>query len=166
MEWTPMRFGREARSSLMLGSPLMLTMGCTGQSQLQAENTAIIKQMYGDVIAQRSFQPIVDTFAEDGIIRVTIPRDTSVGGEFRGKEGLQTYLTRVEEVFAPEEIRLDDFIGRNDKVFVFGFERARIKPTGATLESEWTGIFTLSNRKITYALFIEDMSELTAALRR
>jgi ketosteroid isomerase-like protein len=120
--------------AVLLGGWAAMVMSCNDdEAERGRDNVAIIKHMYDELLAQGSVQPFIDTFAEDGVLKLTIPQDTPISGEFRGKDGLRTYFERVDQVFASEEIRFDDFIAHGDQVIVLGFERGRVKPTGKTL---------------------------------
>ncbi|AKT42874.1 nuclear transport factor 2 family protein [Chondromyces crocatus] len=131
----------------------------------EAENLQFIKGIYDALITKGDPGPFFEALADDAVLRITIPSDTPLGREFKGKEDLQRYFVELDRVFALEKITIDEYIARGDKVTLLGFESGTVKLNGKTLVSEWAGVFTVADGKISSVLFIEDTSELTAAYR-
>jgi ketosteroid isomerase-like protein len=117
-------------------------------------------------LSKGSAQAFLDAFAEDGVMQMTAPEDTSMAGEFRGKEGVARYLalsSELAEIQTLEMIR--DIIAHGDKVILLGYETARIAANGKVYASDWAAVFDMVDGKIARLLVIEDCSELTIACR-
>jgi ketosteroid isomerase-like protein len=129
------------------------------------DNVAIIKNIYEELLKTGSTQAFVDAFAEDGVMQLTIPRDTPLGGPFRGKAELLRYLALSEEMNEILGLEITDLIAHGDKVILIGHEKLRIRANDTIFESEWVAVFDMVDGKITRLQLIEDCSELTIACR-
>jgi ketosteroid isomerase-like protein len=128
-------------------------------------NVAIIKNIYEELMTTGSTQAFVDAFAEDGILQLTIPRDTPMGGAFHGKAELLRYLALSNEMTEILALEVRDIIGQGDKVVLLGHERLRIKTNDKIFASEWAAVFDMVDGRIARLTLIEDCSELTIAYR-
>jgi hypothetical protein len=132
----------------------------------ESDNVTIVKKFYDDLSRTGKVSILEDYVADDVTIKLSIPEDTPLGGIFRGKDGAMTYFTRVDEAMEILSVDLWDFIPKDDRVVVLGYEKARVRATGKPFESEWVVVFTLANGKFTKLLIIEDVSALVEEFRR
>ena len=84
-------------------------------------------------------------------------------GTRRGRGGVAEFFSLVGENLEFEQFEPREFVVQGDTVAVLGYERSVIKPTGRTLEQEWTHVYTLRDGKIAKFRAFEDTAALVVA---
>jgi uncharacterized protein len=69
-------------------------------------------------------------------------------GTRTGREQVAEFFKALSENLAFEEFSPREFIAQGERVIVFGYERAKVRPSGRTYESEWVHVFTFKNGQI------------------
>lgn len=111
------------------------------------ENVQVIKDGYA-AFARGDMAALMALFADD--IEWVIPGEgLPLAGTYRGHAGVTQFfqqLTSVSEILSFEPL---EFIGEGDRVVVVGRERARVKNTNRTVETNWIMTWTVRNGKVT-----------------
>lgn len=84
-------------------------------------------------------------------------------GTRRGRGGVAEFFSLVGKNLEFEQFEPREFVVQGDTVAVLGYERSVIKPTGRTLEQEWTHVYTLRDGKIAKFRAFEDTAALVVA---
>ena len=79
------------------------------------------------------WQPLLDHLAEDVVFNVTIPGDTPISGEFRGRRAVTEHFARLGYLLEFRQERPMEFLGSGDHVVVLGRESFLIKKNRATV---------------------------------
>lgn len=128
-------------------------------------NAAIIQSMYDELLKNGDMNALFSRLSSDAAIKLSIPVDTPLGGEFQTKEGVGTFFQRLNEHIEMGGIELREIVPHKNTVIVIGHENGRIRATGKTFDNEFATIFTLKDGQISHILVIEDMSLVTEAFR-
>jgi ketosteroid isomerase-like protein len=99
------------------------------------------------------------------VIKAVIPEGTPISGEFRGREGFLRYLQALGEVMEVLEVQTHDYTASADHVVILGFERARMRRTGALMECDIATVIGVADGKITKLVAMADMSAIVDAYR-
>lgn len=91
---------------------------------------------------------IVDTVSDDTL---WIYHGTQVipKGEFKGKEGVRKFFTRILRGTEVLEFEAERFIIQDNVVVILGHEHQRVKRSGKELKQKWVQIYTVENNLIT-----------------
>jgi uncharacterized protein len=110
-------------------------------------NVQLVKDGYA-AFARGDIQGLVALFAED--IEWVIPgAGLPLAGTYRGHAGVASFFQKLADdgdilAFEPRH-----FVAQGDRVLVVGWERARVKATNRTFQSDWVMAFTVRNGKVT-----------------
>lgn len=128
-------------------------------------NLEMVQAIFDGYTKHRSLTPLLEAITEDVIYEVTIEKDTPLGGQFVGREGLIKYFTNVSALVQQLELTVKGFVAAGDKVVALGFERSLVKKTGKIFESECAVIHTFRGDKIEKIEVIEDCTAIAEACR-
>jgi ketosteroid isomerase-like protein len=111
-------------------------------------------------------EPLLSSLSEDAVIKAVIPDGTPISGDFRGREGFMRYFAALNEVMEILEMQVQDYTASADSVVILGFERARVRLTGAMLECDTATVFGIEDGRITKLVALADMSAIVDAYRK
>src|SRR5918911_3147838 len=114
----------------------------------EQENLRIVQEGYaafsrGDIAAALS------TYADD--IDWAMPGSPDVipyAGRRRGREQVAQFYATFPQTEEVEQMDLQDFIARGDKVLVFGHYKGRVKSTGRSYAKDFIHLVTLRGGKV------------------
>jgi ketosteroid isomerase-like protein len=111
-------------------------------------------------------EPLLSSLSEDAVIKAVIPDGTPISGDFRGREGFMRYFAALNEVMEILEMQVQDYTASADSVVILGFERARVRLTGAMLECDTATVFGIEDGRISKLVALADMSAIVDAYRK
>ena len=107
----------------------------------------IVDRMF-EAFASANVDKIVDTVSDD---TVWIYHGTQVipKGEFKGKEGVRKFFTRILHGTEIIKFQPQQFIVEGNMVVVLGNEHQKVKRSGKELKQKWVQVYTVENDLIT-----------------
>jgi ketosteroid isomerase-like protein len=128
------------------------------------DNIQLVKSVM-EALMSGNPEPLLAAITEDAVIKAVIPAGTPISGEFRGREGFLRYLQALGEVMEVLEVQTHDYTASADNVVILGFERARMRRTGALMECDIATVIGVADGKITKLVAMADMSAIVDAYR-
>ncbi len=121
-------------------------------------------------------EPLLSSLTEDAVIQAVIPDGTPISGHFQGREGFLRYFAALSEVMNILEFRFDDYAASANHVVILGFEKARVRRSGALLACETATVVGIkwikgpgqeaAQPKICKLMALADMSAIVDAYRQ
>ena len=125
---------------------------------------ALVQDMFTAFLERGDIGPILAAVTDDVSFRVTVLPGTPVSGEFRGKDGLQTYFARNAETVEATELQVDSILAGGDQIAVVGRETMKVLRSGEVYRDwPWVTIFTFRGDQIERILIVEDTAPVWAA---
>jgi ketosteroid isomerase-like protein len=93
------------------------------------------------------------------------PSEVPYFGERRGHNGVTDFLSKLGSTVEFAQFAPQEFVAKDDKVFVFGIERGRVKETGKNFENPWAMVFTLRDGHVARFRSYEDTAAVAEAFR-
>ena len=125
---------------------------------------ALLQDIFAAFIERGDIAPLLAAVTDDVSFRLTVLPGTPLSGEFRGKDGLQTYFARNAETVETTDFEIDNYLAGGDQVAVVGRETLKVIRSGETHRaSTWVTLFTFHGDKIERVLVVEDTSPISAA---
>jgi uncharacterized protein len=91
------------------------------------------------------------------------PGAYALSGTYHGHSGVARFLQTVAQEFDILDLQTREFVAEGDRVFVFGWERAKVRATDRTYEADWLHVFTLRNGKVAKFREYTDTQAIAAA---
>lgn len=113
----------------------------------EADNVALVQQLYAALDAddvQRALELCSDEVAWSYPPVAGLP----FGGEWRGRDGLSTFLDTHDAAEEILEFRVDGTVAQGDLVAAFGLYRGRAKPLGRIWETRFLHLVTAQAGRI------------------
>jgi len=129
----------------------------------EQDNVKVVKQAY-EAFKRGDIQGVLNTMSEDVDWFSPGPSDVvPTAGRRHGREQVAKFFSTLESTEEIQQFEPQDFIAQGDKVVVTGRYRARIKPTGKTVESDWVHIHGFRGGKIvTFREFLDTAAAVEA----
>jgi uncharacterized protein len=128
-------------------------------------NIQTVQRLY-DAFAQGEIDTILNALADD--VEWHQPGPTAVlpwAGTRHGRAQVAQFFTAVAETLELLQFEAREFLAHEDIVVVFGYERALVKPTNRTFESEWVMVFTLRAGQVIRFRAYHDTAAMVIAFR-
>ena len=93
------------------------------------------------------------------------PSEVKTAGKRRGRQAVGEFFKTLSETFDILDFQPKEFIAEGDRVVVLGFDTARVKATGKTVDFQWAHSFVVRNGKIAQFTEYGDMSAVVAELK-
>lgn len=108
--------------------------------------------------------PLFSALDDHVELSLTIGAGTPLSGVFRGKAGVERYLSNNAETVEVTQMAVSNYLAGGDQVAVVGRETLIVKRSGEVVEdSDWITLFTFREAKIVKVLIVEDTSRILAA---
>jgi hypothetical protein len=131
----------------------------------EAARLQIAKDLF-EAFMKGDMGPIFAAVADDVTVRLTIPDGTPLSGEFKGKEGLGEYFSRVADTVETTAFEILNYLAGGDQVAVVGRESMTVKRSGAEKkDSDWVMVCTFTGDKISKILVVEELTVIVDAYR-
>lgn len=111
------------------------------------ENVQLVKSGYA-AFGRGDLPAMMALFADD-IEWIIGSEGLPLSGTFRGHAGVSEFFQKLTSLVELQAFEPREFIADGNRVIVVGWERARVKATGRTLENHWVMAWTLGNGKVT-----------------
>jgi ketosteroid isomerase-like protein len=125
------------------------------------DNIALAKSIF----EAEDFQPLLDRLADDVVFKATIPRGTSIGGEFRGKRVVIDYFANLGEVATYRQEKPLEFFGGSEASSCWATTASRSRKSGTTARHENAIVADFRDGLITSILMIQDLLAIAEAYR-
>lgn len=128
---------------------------------------ALVQDIFAAFVESGDIAPLLAAVTDDVSFSLTVLPDTPLSGEFRGKDGLQTYFARNAETVETTDFEIEGYLAGGDQVAVVGRETLKVIRSGATHQgSTWVTICTFRGDKIERVRVVENTALLSAAYAR
>lgn len=132
----------------------------------ERDNASRLQRIMEEIDRTWNFAPLITQLADDVVFRVTVPEGTPLSGEFRGKDAVARYFTKIlPSVAVFRQQAPMEFIAYGERVIILGDDAYTLKKTGDTFRSPYAMIVTYRGEDITNILIIQDLHGLAAAYR-
>jgi len=112
------------------------------------ESREIVQQFY-ESLGKGDIQTALSLLSEDVEWIIPFPREIiSHGGTWYGKNGVEQFLSLLNQNLEFQQSELKDFIAQNNKVAVVGNYQLMAKKTGKVYELNNVMIWTIENGKL------------------
>ncbi len=128
-------------------------------------NIALMRRIFDEISNAGTMTLLMESLAEDVIWKLAGTSKLPFSGSYHGIEGVKRYWEVTNQWLHIEQLAIQHYLAQDDRVVVIGDETVRIIPTGETYAQEWTGMFTLRDGKIVHILIMEDLADVTLAVR-
>ncbi|HZO24512.1 MAG TPA: nuclear transport factor 2 family protein [Chloroflexota bacterium] len=95
------------------------------------------------VVEASDFEPLFAYLADDVVFKVTIPEGTLISGEFRGKQAVIDYFTRIGEIAELRREQPLQVLTAGNRVVLLGDDSFTVKKTGHIARSEYAIVVDL-----------------------
>jgi ketosteroid isomerase-like protein len=114
----------------------------------EQDNVKVVKQAY-EAFKRGDIQGVLNTMSDDIDFFTPGPSDVvPTAGRRHGREQVAKFFSTLESTEEIQQFEPQEYIAQGDKVVVTGKIRARIKPTGKTVESDWVHVHGFRGGKI------------------
>ncbi|WP_257458849.1 nuclear transport factor 2 family protein [Archangium lipolyticum] len=134
-------------------------------ARMSKDNAGLLKWIFEEMDRVMDAKPLLDHMAEDVVWKVTIPDGTPLSGEFRGKQAVIDYYSRLPEIAEFHQERPQEFIDHGDQVIVLGDDSFLVKKTGKTFRSEYAVVTDFHQGLITRMVVIQNLCGIADAYR-
>lgn len=111
-------------------------------------NLALIKEIY-DAYNSGDTTPLMNNLAEDFTMHEYAPDSIPWGGVWRGRDGMEHFITAVTRNMTHEEYICEDMIARDDIVVSWGHFKTRCNKSGQIVEGPWMHRIVFCDGEIT-----------------
>jgi uncharacterized protein len=124
-------------------------------------NVEVVQEIY-EAVGRGDIPAVLELLTDNVEWTFQGPSAIPFAGTRRGRGGVAEFFLVGENVEF-EQFEPREFVVQGNMVAVLGYERSVIKPTGRTLEQEWTHVYTLRDGKIAKFRAFEDTAALVVA---
>ena len=128
------------------------------------DNLQVVRRGY-EAFARGDIAGLLELMA-DGVEWVTPgPAALATAGTRHGREGVASFFTTLNDLFAFEGFEPTTFLADGDRVVVFGTSTVRLRATQTLLPpTQWVHTFRVANGQVTHFQEIYDASPVAAEL--
>jgi len=128
-------------------------------------DTTTLQTTLKHVVETSDFEPLFAYLADDVVFKVTIPEGTPISGEFRGKQAVIDYFTRIGEIAEFRQEKPLEVLTAGNRIVFRGDDSFTVKKTGRIARSEYAIVFDLRDGLIARFVIIQDLSAFVDAYR-
>lgn len=128
----------------------------------EQENLQLVQQNYA-AFGQGDLPTLLNNLADDVVWFSRYTSNVPFAGEWQGHSGVTQFFTQVGESLEVQDFGIEEFIAQNDKVVVLGYEKVKVKSTGAEYKNEWVHVWTLKDGKAVKVKTYNDTATVAAA---
>src|SRR2546428_89104 len=107
------------------------------------DNLQTVQRIY-KAIAAGDLPTVLKAMADNVELFIPGSENLPPAGLWRGKEGVEQFFKKVNEVLEFEALEPDEFIVGRDSIVVLGHERCRMRKTARLAEINWAHVWTFS----------------------
>jgi ketosteroid isomerase-like protein len=127
---------------------------------MSSESKQVIQRMY-DAFQRGDVDAILANLTDD--FAWNMPGPAPFAGQRSGREGMRQFFEEMGRGVEIDQFDVDEILSDGDKVVVLGRERAKIRATGATYESDFAHVYTLRGGRVSHGRVFSDTSAAAAA---
>ncbi len=128
------------------------------------DSRKVVEKVYG-AFARGDIQAILYLLTTDVEWYHPRKQDIPWGGRRRGHKQVAKFFKAIGDTIEVKKFEPRRFIVNGDYVSVEGFERARVKATGLTYETEWVQVFKVKDGKVSEFREYTDTATIIDALK-
>jgi ketosteroid isomerase-like protein len=129
---------------------------------MSGDNKRIIRQLY-DAYLRGDVGALLEGLADD--LDWNVPGQVPFSGRKRGRDGMREFLGQIGEAVHTEQFEVFEILGDGDKVVVLGRERATVRGTGRSYETDFAHVWTLRDAKVSRGQVFADTQAGLAAFQ-
>lgn len=123
----------------------------------------VIARAFLDAFARKDIDAALALLAEDVVWHVDGATEVPSVGLLQGKAKIKGWIAQFPDAFEPRGFRTDPIIDGGDEAIVPGWFRYRVRPTGRTVEGDFSMRFRVRDGLIVHYQIFEDSLALAQA---